>query len=100
MSIIPYCNFLLGTFNGIATYKQNPIDNMLLITYFSIITPYQVASAYSRLDLIGRLKLRAVSPCISVPILISMVTGANLLVFTMGHVSGKIAYSAYSTPLN
>lgn len=100
MSIIPFCNLLLGTFNGIATYKQNPIDNMLLITYFSIITPYQVVSAYSRLDIVSKLNLRAVSPFITIPIFISIAIGANLSVFTLGHVVGKIGYSAYSKPLN
>jgi hypothetical protein len=100
MSIIPFCNLLLGTFNGIATYKQKPIDNMLLITYFSIITPYQIVTAYSRLDIVNKLNLRTVSPFISVPIFVSMALGANLSVFTIGYVVGKIGYSAYSTPPN
>lgn len=100
MYIIPFCNLLLGSFNGIATYKQNPIDNMLLVSYFSIITPYQLVSAYSSLDILARIRLQAISAFIHIPVSATILTVGNLSVFALGHIFGKIAYSTYSIPLN
>jgi hypothetical protein len=68
MYIIPFCNLLLGSFNGIATYKQNPIDNMLLAGYFSIITPVQLIGVYSSLDILSKLRLQTIGPLIHIPV--------------------------------
>ena len=94
MSFIPYFNILMGSFSGIAAYKEQPINYILLGSYFSIITPIQVIGVYSRLDILAKLRVQAVSPYIHVPTTISLVTVGNLSMFGLGYIIANTGYSA------
>ena len=94
MSLIPITTILLGSFSGIAVYKQHPVDYKMLGIYFSIITPYQAYSVYSNLDIISKLKLQCVKPYIHIPIAFTMLSLINGSIFGLGYVVAKVAYSS------
>jgi hypothetical protein len=95
MSILTYCNILLGSFSGIAAYKEQPLNYVLLGSYFSIITPIQVIDVYSRLDILAKIRLHGANPFIHVPITIGFISLGNLSIFGLGYIVGNIGYSAY-----
>jgi len=94
MTIIPYLNLLMGSCNGIATYKQKPIDNMLLGGYASIITPISMIKAYSITPLERKIRYAGFPIFVTTLLSVTVVNGA---IFGLGHIVGKSAYkSLYS----
>jgi len=96
MSVIPYFNILMGSFSGIAAYKKHPVDYILLGSYFSIITPIQVISVYSRLDVLSKIRLQGVNPYYHIPTTILLLTAGNLSMFGLGYIAANSAYSIYT----
>lgn len=94
MALIPYFNLLMGSCNGIATYKQKPIDNMLLAGYASIITPITMIKVYSNTPWETKIRYNGIPMFVGSLIATSAINGA---VFGLGHIIGKSSYSVLNS---
>lgn len=90
MSFLQFTNIVMGSFNGIATYKQKPIDNILLVGYYTIITPISMIKVYSNIPLENRLRYNGYPMFFATLLSATAVNGA---IFGLGHIVGKTAYS-------
>ena len=98
MSLIPYANILMGSFNGIASCKHQPIDYKILGLYYGIITPYQLFNTYNNLDIVQKIRLQGVKPYVYIPTTLSMLMIGNACVFGLSYIVGKTGCEALLSP--
>lgn len=109
MSLTTLTTFALGSFTAITAYKQDlhnahnhgqlfykqeHLDYKMLGTYFAIITPYQLITIPSKLNMMNKIHYKYMNPYIRIPMLLFIVTVANASNFGLGYILGRAAYTS------
>ena len=98
---VAWFNFLVGSFHGVASHRENPIDVRVQAAYFSIVTPITMFTLYKALmtDAATRVYLvHSSRMSTNAALFAGLFVGsciANGIPFGMGHVLGRTASTAF-----
>ena len=87
--LINTCSFSLGFFSGISVYKKQEVDYKLLGMFYFCVSPYQLVTAYTNMDIIQKINLNHIRPSTVVLLGLSTVCIVNASIFGTGYVLGN-----------
>ena len=87
--VINVCSFSLGFFSGISVYKKQEVDYKLLGMFYFCVSPYQLVTAYTNIDIVHKINLNRMRPSIVVLLGLSTVCAVNGSIFGTGYVLGN-----------